>query len=51
MKRVGQGHSAYWISFIFTSGISSLPTKQAVFFYGAWQDAMINHLDLNELRA
>ncbi len=25
------------------------PTKRAVFFYGLWQDALINHLDLSAL--
>ncbi|CAG4884646.1 conserved exported protein of unknown function [Georgfuchsia toluolica] len=25
------------------------PTKQAVFFYGRWQDALINHLDLSAM--
>jgi hypothetical protein len=26
-----------------------LPTRQAVFFYASWQDALINHLDLNAM--
>ncbi|WP_292937055.1 hypothetical protein [Noviherbaspirillum sp.] len=26
-----------------------MPTRQAVFFYGAWQDVMISHFDLNAM--
>ncbi len=29
--------------------LQELPTRQAVFFYGSWQDALINHLDLNAM--
>ena len=26
-----------------------MPTRDAIFFYASWQDAMINHLDLNAM--
>jgi hypothetical protein len=29
--------------------MQDLPTKQAVFLYASWQDAMINHLDLSAM--
>jgi hypothetical protein len=28
-------------------GAQELPTRQMLFFYGTWQDALINHLDLS----
>lgn len=33
----------------FVQTMQDMPTRQAVFFYGSWQDAMISHLDLNAM--
>lgn len=29
--------------------LQEMPTREAVFFYGSWQDAMVNRLDLNAM--
>lgn len=29
--------------------VQDLPTRKSLFFYGSWQDAMINHLDISTL--
>jgi hypothetical protein len=29
--------------------LQDMPTRQALFFYAAWQDALINHVDLNAM--
>lgn len=33
----------------FAQTMQDMPTRQALFFYGSWQDAMIHHLDLNAM--
>ncbi|HJV53637.1 MAG TPA: hypothetical protein VJ652_19375, partial [Noviherbaspirillum sp.] len=33
----------------FTQNLQEMPTRQALFFYAAWQDAMISHLDFNAM--
>lgn len=30
-------------------GVQDLPTRQSVFLYAGWQDALVNHLDLNAM--
>lgn len=34
----------------FVSNLQELPTKQNLFFYGLWQDALIVHLDLSAMQ-
>jgi len=40
---------AYWRYRQAIQHAQDLPTKQAVFFYGIWQDALIKHLDFTAM--
>ena len=33
----------------FVQTMQDMPTRQALFFYGSWQDVALNHLDLNAM--
>ncbi|MFY9327858.1 MAG: hypothetical protein WAO76_07545 [Georgfuchsia sp.] len=49
-KALGRGSPAiYGLFRNWLQNAQEPPTKQAVFFYGRWQDALINHLDLSAM--
>ena len=49
-KALGRGSPAtYGLYRNWLQIVQEPPTKQAVFFYGRWQDALINHLDLSAM--